>query len=60
MNGGLRIHIKPHLIADGSPAVQAAFGRPPLADRLLLPAGATAPKTSYLDWHRANVYGSVP
>jgi putative restriction endonuclease len=53
VNGGLRIHVAPHLHAAvrEDPAVRAAFGRPPLAESLLLPAGAAPPGTKYLAWH---------
>lgn len=59
VNGGLKIHVQPLLMiaAASDPAAQAAFGRPPLADTLLLPAGARPPHPRYLDWHRTNVYG---
>lgn len=60
VNGGLRIHLAPDVAsaaAQGHPGAQAAFGRPPLAEALLLPAGAVAPGDAYLAWHRDNVYG---
>jgi putative restriction endonuclease len=55
VNGGLRIHVKPHLIqrAASDDATRAVFGRPPLAERLLLPADAATPHESYLAWHHA-------
>jgi putative restriction endonuclease len=58
INGGLRIHVQPHLasMATTDAPTRAAFGRPPLADALLLPAGAVPPLPRYLDWHRVNVY----
>lgn len=58
VNGGLRIHIHTGLrrTVNTDPAVNAAFGRPPLAERLLLPADALPPQRTYLDWHRAHVY----
>jgi putative restriction endonuclease len=37
-------------------ATQAAFGRPPLADRLLLPSGAALPLPKYLSWHHERIY----
>jgi putative restriction endonuclease len=59
VNGGLRIHVKAALalqaVADS--ATGSAFGRPPLAERLLLPLGARAPKQRYLAWHQENVFG---
>jgi putative restriction endonuclease len=55
VNGRLRIHVKSYLreraVAD--PATQAVFGRPPLAERLILPSGAQLPQSSYLAWHHA-------
>jgi putative restriction endonuclease len=58
VNGGLRIHVKPELerAAQADPSIRAAFGRPPLADRLLLPAGASSPGAQYLRWHHEHVY----
>lgn len=59
VNGGLRIHLTPEIetaAARNSPGAQAAFGRPPLADRLMLPDGARQPGAHYLDWHRQNVF----
>ena len=53
----LRIHIHTdlHRRTDSDPALHAAFGRPPLADKLLLPADARPPEPAYLDWHRTHV-----
>ncbi|GGK40659.1 hypothetical protein GCM10010124_36860 [Pilimelia terevasa] len=58
VNGGLRInlHRDLHRAADTDPATQAAFGRPPLAERLLVPVGGTPPHSAYLHWHRTHVY----
>jgi len=61
VNGGLRIHLaaEVELAAEyDRPGARAAFGRPPLAERLLLPEGATPPGMSYLDWHRRNVFST--
>lgn len=60
VNGGLHIHVTVELAqaAETDPASRAAFGRPPLADHLLMPAGATPPKRRYLTWHHQNVYRS--
>ncbi|WP_238015557.1 HNH endonuclease [Dactylosporangium sp. AC04546] len=60
VNGGLRIHVTMELaqFAEHDPAARAAFGRPPLGERLLLPADATPPSETYLDWHHKNVYHS--
>lgn len=60
VNGGLRIHIDPalrHSVRD-NPASRAAFGRPPLGERLLLPEDASRPHLSYLRWHHDHVYRS--
>ncbi|MBF5032973.1 HNH endonuclease [Micromonospora sp. ANENR4] len=62
VNGGLRIHLKPSL-ADAvrtDTATRAAFGRPPLADRLLLPAAAPPPRARYLTWHHLHIFGDTP
>jgi len=61
VNGGLRIHVKSTLAlrVATDPAMKAAFGRPPLADRLLLPPAARAPKQRYLAWHQENVFGEA-
>ncbi len=58
VNGGLRIHVLPSLdhATRSDPAARAAFGRPPLAERLLLPTGAPHPKVEYLSWHHRNVF----
>jgi len=57
VNGGLRIHLALYIerFAATDVAAAAAFGRPPLAARLILPAGADPPLCRYLDWHRENV-----
>jgi putative restriction endonuclease len=62
VNGGLRIHVASELEAAAmtDPATRAAFGRPPLADRLLLPAGAPSPRARYLAWHHEHVYSAAP
>jgi putative restriction endonuclease len=58
INGGLRIHVLAALerTARTDRATNAAFGRPPLADRLLLPPGTPPPRLAYLAWHRDHVY----
>ena len=58
VNGGLHIHVHTdlHRRVDTDPALHAAFGRPPLAERLLLPTDALPPQPAYLDWHRTHVY----
>lgn len=59
VNGGLRIHVKSALtqLVATDPAIRSAFGRPPLAERLLLPPGARAPKPRYLNWHQEHIFG---
>jgi len=59
VNGGLRIHVKSALAQQVAtdPAIRSAFGRPPLAERLLLPPGARVPKSRYLAWHQENIFG---
>jgi putative restriction endonuclease len=56
----LRIHVIPEIErrVASDPAVGAAFGRPPLGERLLLPKGAATPLVSYLVWHNKNVYAA--
>jgi len=58
VNGGLRIHLSKELeravIRDG--AARAAFGRPPLYEKLMLPVGGVRPDPRYLDWHRDHIY----
>lgn len=59
VNGGLRIHLAAHVevaAAEGRPGARAAFGRPPLAETLLLPVGAQRPGDRYLAWHRKHVF----
>ena len=58
VNGGLRIHVSAEveLAAQRDMATRAAFGRPPLAERLLLPPAAKTPGAAYLTWHRDNVF----
>jgi putative restriction endonuclease len=58
VNGGLRVHVKRSLQAatDTDPATRAAFGRPPLADCLLLPSTTPPPRERYLTWHHQHVY----
>ncbi|GAA3448870.1 HNH endonuclease [Dactylosporangium matsuzakiense] len=63
VNGGLRIHVTVELaqVAEVDPAARAAFGRPPLGERLLLPAGAALPSEIYLAWHHERIYhGPIP
>ncbi len=60
VNGELRIHLAPKLrqALPADAAARAAFGRPPLAQTLILPEGADPPRTAYLDWHRERVYAA--
>lgn len=58
VNGGLRIHVAQSL-ADATitdAMTRQYYGRPPLQERLLLPAGAQLPARKYLDWHRNNIF----
>ncbi|GAA4934049.1 HNH endonuclease [Actinoplanes utahensis] len=58
----LRIHVRPDLerAISTNPGVGAAFGRPPLAEHLLLPADALPPHPKYLEWHRTRIYRGDP
>ena len=38
------------------PAMKAAFGKPPLATSLLIPAATAPPAMNYLQWHRENIW----
>jgi putative restriction endonuclease len=60
VNGGLRIHLTRSLAdaSDHDPVTRQYFGRPPLQERLLLPAGAHRPGRKYLDWHREHIFVS--
>lgn len=58
VNGGLRIHVAP-MLADAvqaDPLARQYYGRPPLREAILLPAGAQQPARKYLDWHRQNIF----
>lgn len=61
VNGGLRIHVSSEVrtLAETDPAARAAFGRPPLGDRLRLPTGAVPPNGTYLAWHYEHIYQGV-
>jgi putative restriction endonuclease len=58
VNGGLRIHLARSLAeaASSDAMTRQYFGRPPLQERLLLPAGAQLPRRQYLDWHRDHIF----
>jgi putative restriction endonuclease len=58
VNGGLRIHVARSLAdaTSSDPMARQYFGRPPLRERLLLPAGAKLPGRQYLDWHRDHIF----
>lgn len=58
VNGGLRIHLAPPLAhaVQVDPLARQYYGRPPLREAILLPAGAQEPARKYLDWHRLNVF----
>ena len=57
VNGGFRIHAVAALVAaaHADPGMAASFGRPPLAERLMVPPGGEQPGRRYLDWHREHV-----
>lgn len=38
--------------------LRRAFGKPPLADKLILPSGADLPDHGYLGWHRTKIFVS--
>lgn len=58
VNGGLRIHIATALASAAQTDSIAGqyYGRPPLREALLLPAGAQVPGRKYLDWHREHIF----
>ena len=59
VNGGLRIHMT-RALAEAvrtDPMARQYYGRPPLSEVLILPLGAQAPATKYLDWHRQKIFG---
>ena len=57
VNGGLRVHRARRLEIStrDDPGVERYFGQV-LRPRLVLPSGAVAPDSAYLEWHRENVY----
>jgi len=58
VNGGLRIHVARSLsdATAADPLARQYYGRPPLRETLLLPAGALPPAPKYLDWHRQKIF----
>jgi putative restriction endonuclease len=58
VNGGLRIHLARSLAdaVQADPLAGQFYGRPPLCEALLLPAGAQTPARKYLDWHHDRVF----
>jgi putative restriction endonuclease len=60
VNGGFRIHLTRSLAeaSETDPMTRQYFGRPPLRERLLLPANAHPPGRKYLDWHREHIFVS--
>src|ERR1022692_369485 len=58
VNGGMRIHVTRRLAeaVHADPLARQYYGRPPLANALLLPAGAELPARKYLDWHRQKIF----
>lgn len=61
VNGGYRIHVASAVtqLLGHDDAADAAFGRPPLRERLVLPLGATHPGRTYLDWHRSRIFSAA-
>lgn len=61
INGGQRIHSIEALdsAARSDPGMAASFGRPPLGERLALPASAVPPGSAYLAWHREHVVAAA-
>ena len=57
VNGGYRIHSTDILdrATRANGGMAASFGRPPLGERLLLPATGEPPGVTYLGWHREHV-----
>lgn len=57
VNGGHRVHAAQavDIAARVDPGMAASFGRPPLGERLLLPATAEPPGPAYLAWHREHI-----
>jgi putative restriction endonuclease len=58
VNGGLRIHLARSLAdaVQADPLARQYYGRPPLREVLLLPAGSQPPARKYLDWHREKIF----
>lgn len=58
INGGLRIHVARPLAEaiSSDPLARQYYGQPPMRGSLLLPDGAHAPATRYLDWHRQKIF----
>jgi putative restriction endonuclease len=58
VDAGLEIHVSGALAnaVRGDPLARQYYGRPPLLEKVLLPAGAQLPARKYLDWHKANVF----
>lgn len=47
-----------HVLLKDEP-LRRAFGKPPLADHLILPQAANLPDAGYLEWHRNKIFVSV-
>jgi putative restriction endonuclease len=62
VNGGLRIHAAHSLAGavQSDPLARQYYGRSPLRETLVLPAGAQPPARRYLDWHRQQVFTALP
>ncbi|MEE2061511.1 HNH endonuclease [Rhodococcus artemisiae] len=59
--GDLSITYTPDLedVLQEDEPLRRAFGKPPLADRLMLPQNADLPDAAYLEWHRDSVFAAV-
>ncbi len=57
VNGGYRIHLAEELAAAtrSDLGMSASFGRPPVADTLLIPSGFEPPGQRYLAWHHEHI-----
>lgn len=57
VNGGYRIHAAEALeeARRADPGMAASFGRPPIAECLVLPTDSNSPGQEYLHWHRQQV-----
>ncbi|SEL36802.1 putative restriction endonuclease [Rhodococcus maanshanensis] len=58
VDGDLRVHYASGVEADFAKhgPLRNALGRPPLADRLVMPDSAERPDVRYLDWHLSRIF----